>query len=43
MQITSSEVSFYTDLESFWFLFGIEVSFWPNIGVETTIKVEATH
>ena len=43
MQINSSEVSFYTDLESFRLLFGIEVSFWPNIGVKTTIKVDMTH
>ena len=43
MQINSSEVSFYTDLESFSLLFGIEVSFWPNAGVKTTIKVETIH
>ena len=43
MQINSSEVSFYTDLESFRLLFGIEVSFRPNVEVKTTIKVEATH
>ena len=35
-QINSSEVPFYSDLESFWLLFGIEVSFWPNVGVKTT-------
>ena len=43
MQINSSKVSFYTDLKSFRLLFGIEVSFWPNVGVKTTIKVEMTH
>ena len=43
MQINSSEVSFYTDLESFRLFFGIEVSFRPNVGVKTTIKVETTH
>ena len=37
MQINSPEVSFYTDLESFRLLFGIEVSFWPNVRVKTTI------
>ena len=42
MQINFSEVSFYTDLESFGLPFGIEVSFWPNVGVKTTIKVETT-
>ena len=43
MQINFSEVSFYTDLESFRLLFGIEVSLWTNVGVKTTIKVETTH
>ena len=42
MQINPSEVSFYTDLKSFRLLFGIEVSFWPNVGVKTTSKVETT-
>ena len=36
MQINSSKVSFYTDLESFRLLFAI-------VGVKTTIKVETTH
>ena len=43
MQINSSKVSFYTDLESFRLLFVMEVSLWPNIGVKTTIKVETTY
>ena len=41
--MNSSEVLFYTDLKSFWLLFGIEVSFWSNVGAKTTIKVETTH
>ena len=43
MQINSSEVSFYIDLDSFRLLFGIEVSFWLNVGIKTTTKVETTH
>ena len=43
MQIYPSEVSFYTDLESFRLLFGIKLSFWPNVVVNTIIKVETTH
>ena len=35
-QINFTEVSFYTDLELFRLLFGIDVSFWPNVGVKTT-------
>ena len=41
--IPHAEVSFYTDLESFRLLFCIEVSFWLNVGVKTTIIVETTH
>ena len=32
MQINSSDVLFYTDLESFSLLVGIKVSFWSDVG-----------
>ena len=43
MQINSLEVSLQADLESFPLLFGIEMSFLPNVGAKTTMKVETTH